>query len=510
MKTYPICLVGMERRRVVVVGGGRVAERRVAGLLEAEAQVTVIGPWLTPQLHAWAKAGRLVAIERDYRAGDLAGAFLVIAATDDPAVNRAACAEAEAMGCLINSAAQPALGNCLVPAVVRRGEITIAISTGGASPALARHLRRRLEETIGAEYAGIAALLGELRPALLARFSDDRARAEAVERLLGAGLPDLLRDPGDEQAKRRALQMLEALASPDATASATAEAASDKQGGAGLRCRLPWIARITEAEERGMNATLSDPGIVYLVGAGPGDPGLITVRGMECLQRAGVVIYDRLANPALLAYASDAELIDVGKDPNHAVGMQSRINDLLIAHAWAGKVVVRLKGGDPFVFGRGGEEAEALVEAGIRFEVVPGVSSAVAAPAYAGIPVTHRDLACSFSVIAGHRAAFVEDPACDWRRLAQASDTLVFLMGVKNLPHIVDAVLAAGRPALTPVALIERASGARQRTVVGTLETITGAAADVEPPAVIVIGEVVRLREKLAWYGEDDGRGERP
>jgi uroporphyrinogen III methyltransferase / synthase len=248
-----------------------------------------------------------------------------------------------------------------------------------------------------------------------------------------------------------------------------------------------------------MKATPSDKGIVYLVGAGPGDPGLITVRGMECLQQADVVIYDRLANPKLLAYACHAELIDAGKEPDRHAVPQGRINALLVEHARAGKVVVRLKGGDPFVFGRGGEEAEVLAEAGVRFAIVPGVTSAVAAPAYAGIPVTYRDLACSFTVITGHRAACIDDPTYDWRRLAQNSDTLVFLMGVRNLPHIVQAILDAGRPATTPVALVEQATTAAQRTVVGTLADITTVAADIEPPAVIIVGEVVRLREKLNW-----------
>jgi uroporphyrinogen III methyltransferase/synthase len=251
-----------------------------------------------------------------------------------------------------------------------------------------------------------------------------------------------------------------------------------------------------------MKATPSDRGIVYLVGAGPGDPGLITVRGAECLQQADVVIYDRLANPALLAYAGHAQLIDVGKEPERHAVPQSRITALLLEHAQAGKIVVRLKGGDPFVFGRGGEEAEALSLAGVPFVVVPGVSSAVAGPAYAGIPVTHRDLACSFTVATGHRASCVDDPACDWRRLARTSDTLIYLMGVRNLPHIVAATVEAGRPPTTPVAVIQDATCEGQRTVVGTLENIASLAEEIEPPAVIIIGEVVRLREKLNWYEE--------
>jgi uroporphyrinogen III methyltransferase/synthase len=245
-------------------------------------------------------------------------------------------------------------------------------------------------------------------------------------------------------------------------------------------------------------------GFVYLVGAGPGDPGLITLRGLECLKQANVVIYDRLINRSLLAYARHAELIDVGKQPNCHILPQAEINALLIEKARAGKVVVRLKGGDPFVFGRGGEEAVALAEAGLPFEVVPGVTSAIAAPAYAGIPVTHRGMACSVAFATGHRADSIEDPTCDWRRLACGCDTLVFLMGVHNLPRIVEQLIAHGRSPDTPVALVERATHTNQKTVVGTLANIVERAAGIRPPAAIIIGEVVRLRETLRWFDLPD------
>lgn len=247
-------------------------------------------------------------------------------------------------------------------------------------------------------------------------------------------------------------------------------------------------------------------GIVYLVGSGPGDPGLITLRGLDCLQRADVVVYDRLINRTLLAYAPRAEWIDVGKRPNHHTVPQDEINHILVEHAQTGKVVVRLKGGDPFVFGRGGEEALALVEAGLSFEVVPGVTSAIAAPAYAGIPVTHRDLACSAAFITGHRASCNEDQRSDWRRAAQGTDTLVFLMGVKNLPEIVEELVAGGRGLDTPVALIEQGSCATQKTVSGTLRTITQDAAGIRPPAVIIVGDVVQLHDRLNWFERPDLR----
>ena len=251
-----------------------------------------------------------------------------------------------------------------------------------------------------------------------------------------------------------------------------------------------------------MRTAPSQAGIVYLVGAGPGDPDLITVRGIECLKQAQVVVYDRLANPSLLAHARKAKLIDVGKQPNRHPVPQEEINAILVQQAQAGKVVVRLKGGDPCVFGRGGEEALALTEAGLDFEIVPGVTSAIAGPSYAGIPVTHRNVACSVAFITGHRADESDEPGCDW--LNSRADTMVFLMGIKNLPRIVEQLLAHGRSPATPVALVQQATRTTQKTVTGTLADIVDRAASIHPPAVIIVGEVVNLRQPLRWFDRTD------
>jgi uroporphyrinogen III methyltransferase / synthase len=243
---------------------------------------------------------------------------------------------------------------------------------------------------------------------------------------------------------------------------------------------------------------------VALVGAGPGDPGLMTVRGLTLLRRADVVVYDRLVDPRLLEEARpDAIRVFVGKASGAHTLPQREINALLVRHAERGRRVVRLKGGDPFVFGRGGEEAEALAAAGIPFEIVPGVSSAVAVPAYAGIPVTHRGTASSFAVVTGHEDETKGESAVDWARLATAVDTLVILMGLKSLPGIAAALLAAGRAPDTPVALVRWGTTDAQETVVGRLDAIASLAAAVRlaPPVVIVVGEVVNLRERLAWFG---------
>jgi uroporphyrin-III C-methyltransferase len=241
-------------------------------------------------------------------------------------------------------------------------------------------------------------------------------------------------------------------------------------------------------------------GRVYLVGAGPGDPGLLTVRGLELLRKADVVVYDQLVNPALLEHAPpSAERIFAGKRAGRHCIAQEAINQVLIRLSRSGSHVVRLKGGDPFVFGRGGEEAEALADAGIPFEIVPGVSSASAVPAYAGIPLTHRKIASSFAVVTGHEARKSED-AVDWSKLAMAVDTLVIMMGLGNLPIIVTKLIAHGRAPDTPASVLSCGTTRDQETVYGTLADIVKKSAHVKPPALIVVGGVVSLADKLQWF----------
>lgn len=244
-------------------------------------------------------------------------------------------------------------------------------------------------------------------------------------------------------------------------------------------------------------------GIVYLVGAGPGDPKLITVRGVECIQEADVIAYDRLANPKLLAYAKPtAELLYVGKLPDRHSMPQEEINQLLVEKALQGHVVTRLKGGDPFVFGRGGEEAIELARHGIPFEVVPGITAGIAVPAYAGIPVTQRFVSSSFAIVTGHECPNKEQTSIRWEKLATAVDTIAFYLGVKNLPMICEQLIAHGRVATTPVAVIEWGTIAEQRTVVGTLETIVEQVKqqEITNPAIILVGDVVNLHEQIAWF----------
>ncbi|MFL6138133.1 MAG: uroporphyrinogen-III C-methyltransferase [Frankiaceae bacterium] len=410
---YPL-LLRLEGRSVVVVGGGQVAARRVAVLLDAGARVTVVAPRLHASLASAADAGRITLHRRAYAAGDLDGAWLVHACTDDPAVNAAVATDAELARTFCLRADDRDASDGWLPAVARRGDVVVAVNAGGA-PARARALRD-----------------------------------QAVEALFG---------PPEGEVHR-----------PAGTAAAG--------GGAGR---------------------------VALVGAGPGDPGLLTLRGRELLGAADVVLVDRLVDRGALAHVRpDCEVIDVGKRgwATKAGEQQAEIERLLVERARAGQLVVRLKGGDPFVFGRGGEEALACREAGVPFEVVPGVSSAIAVPAYAGIPVTMRGLTHDVAIVSGHLDP--DDPASQvrWRSHAQGSATLVVLMGLATLPAVCDALVGHGRPADVPAACIARGTTAAQRVVVSDLAHLAGEVerAGLPSPAVLVIGEVVRMRERLEWF----------
>ncbi|GAE36100.1 uroporphyrinogen-III C-methyltransferase [Halalkalibacter akibai] len=250
---------------------------------------------------------------------------------------------------------------------------------------------------------------------------------------------------------------------------------------------------------------MTQKGKVFLVGAGPGDPKLITVYGLECIQKADVIAYDRLVNKELLNHAKkEAELVYCGKSPGNHILIQEEINHLLVTKALQGKIVTRLKGGDPFVFGRGGEEAEVLAKAQISYEIVPGITSGIAAPAYAGIPVTHRDFGTSFTMITGTGRAGNGEDAVNWKAIVQGSDTIAFYMGTRNLAHICQQLIENGKDSSTLVAVIQEGTTNHQKTVTGTLETIARivAKAEITHPAMIIVGNIVQLREKLNWFEE--------
>jgi len=485
---YPVFL-DLRGRRAVVIGGGAVAEQKVLGLLSAGAHVTVVSPETTPRLAELATTGGIDLRRRPYRSGDLAGAWLAIAGTDDRAANARVWAEAEREGVLMNAVDD--LDHCsfIAPAIHREGSITVAVSTSGKSPALAARLRQRVARLVGPAEARLCALLGELRPELAARIPDSRVRTTLWYRIVDSDVIEFVRRGDMEGARDRINELVDQPDTPRLKP--------------GPETALPLRAVTHRAHPSGWGQ--GEPGVVYLVGAGPGDPGLITAKGLEILRSADVVVYDRLVAPSLLAEAPPgAERVFVGKRP-HGGGAdlaQDEINALLVERARRGLMVVRLKGGDPFVFGRGAEECDALRTAGVPFRVVPGVTSAIAVPAAAGIPVTHRRLASAFAVVTGHECEGVSN--VDWEALARVP-TLVVLMGLSALPEIIARLLEHGADPDTPAAVIASGTLPDQRTVVGTLATLATRVAEdgLEPPATIVIGEVVRVRELLS--GEAEG-----
>ena len=448
-------------RTVLVVGGGAVARRKVAALLEAGAQVRVGAPDLEPTLSGWAASGRIEHVPGAFEPAWFDSAWLAIAATDDPASNRAVASVGEALRVFVNVVDDAELSSFQVPARVERGPLQIAISSGGGAPMLARHLREQLETQFDESLGALAGLLSRQRARIRARLPDLQARRRFFEGVLAGPIPSLLR-AGDQPAAER-----EFAAALDGTR-------RDKPAGR-----------------------------VALVGAGPGDPGLLTLRALRLLNEADIILHDRLVSPEVLALARrDAELVEVGKQVggDHDA-TQERIHTLLVDHARAGKRVVRLKGGDSFVFGRGGEELEALHARGIDFEVVPGITAAIACGAYAGIPLTHREHAQSVRFITAHCKD--SDDTLDWRALAQERQTLAFYMGVAGLEKIRDRLVAHGRAPDTPFAIVENGSRPEQRVIVGTLAELPELARlhSVRSPALLILGEVAALAGKLHWFG---------
>lgn len=480
MTFYPV-LLNLRGRRAVVIGGGAVAEQKVSGLLAAGAHVTVVSAETTTALSELAAGNRIDLRRRPYRTGDLAGAWLAIAATDDRAVNASVWAEAERAGIALNAVDDLEHCSFIAPAIHREGDITVAVSTSGKSPALAARLRRRIASLVGAAEARFCALLGELRPEVTALVPNPRDRTALWYRIVDSDAIEFVRRGDIAGARRRVEELVRD------------EIPTLKRG--------PGTAQPLRAVTQGAHSSewehADQSGIVYLVGAGPGDPGLITAKGLELLRSAEVVVYDRLVAPALVGEVpGDAERVFVGKEPHGTGATQEDINALLVDRARRGKRVVRLKGGDPFVFGRGGEECEALRDAGVPFQVIPGVTSATAVPAAAGIPVTHRGVASAFAVVTGHECT--GESSVDWEALARVP-TLVVLMGLSALPEIVRRLLEHGVSPDTPAAVIASGTLPAQRTITGTLATIAKrvVAARLEAPATVVIGAVVRARVGL-------------
>jgi uroporphyrin-III C-methyltransferase/precorrin-2 dehydrogenase/sirohydrochlorin ferrochelatase len=452
-------------RLIVVVGGGAVASRKVELLLRASARVRVIAPALDPTLAVWRDAGRIEYRPVAFSASQLDGAALVIAATDDAGVNDAVAVAARALGVWVNTVDDRERSDVIFPAIVDRSPVIVAIGTEGSSPTLARRVRSQIE-------ALLPSRLGEL-----ARFAA-RWRTRVASAL--PGLPERLRF------------WERVLAGPAATRALSGDdAAAD--------------AVIAEAL-----ATRGEPaGEAYLIGAGPGDPDLLTLRAQQLLQLADVVLHDRLVSPAVLDRARrDALKINVGKLPGHHEVTQAHINELLLQYTRQGLRVARLKGGDPFVFGRGGEEMEVLRAAGIPVTVVPGITAGLGAAASAGIPLTHRGVAQSVTFVTATGAGAMD---VDWTALARRNQTVVFYMSAAQVGLIARELTARGLPPDYPAALLERATWPDQRVLPTTVGGLVDCAnrAQLKSPTLLIVGEVTALAQVMAAPARDDIAGVR-
>jgi uroporphyrin-III C-methyltransferase/precorrin-2 dehydrogenase/sirohydrochlorin ferrochelatase len=457
MDYLPIFL-DIREQPCLVVGGGAAAARKAAQLLRAGARVTVHAPALSTAFDAALDATRMVHRAAGFSEDAVNDHALVIAATDDDDVNRAVAAAAKARRIPVNVVDQPTLCSFIMPSIIDRAPLIVAISSGGASPILARLLRARLETLIPAGYGRLAALAAEFRDRIKARLAPPERR-RFWERALQGPIAELVFSGRDAEARRALSESLE-------------------------NTRLA-----------------TSGGEVALVGAGPGDPDLLTFRALRLMQRADVVVYDRLvAEPILDLVRRDAERIYAGKARAMHALPQEDINHLLVRLAKEGKRVVRLKGGDPFIFGRGGEEIDTLAAEGIPFQVVPGITAAAGCASYAGIPLTHRDYAQSVVFVTGH----LQDGSMqlNWPALVQPRQTIVFYMGLVGIDILCRELAAHGLPAETPAALVQQGTTPQQRVLTGSLASLPGIVHqhEVKAPTLIIIGEVVRLRERLKWF----------
>lgn len=444
--------------RVLVVGGGEIALRKARLLADAGGVLRVVAPDVDGQLAALAREGGGEVLVRGYQAADLVGCRLVIAATDDPGLNAQVSADAQALSLPVNVVDAPALCTVIFPAIVDRSPLVIAVSSGGDAPVLARLIRAKLEAWIPSAYGELAGLAARFRHKVKSLYPDVNQRRGFWETVFQGPIAERQLAGQGAEAER----LLQAMV----------EGAPVQQGGE-----------------------------VYLVGAGPGDPDLLTFRALRLMQQADVVLYDRLVAPAIIDMCRrDAERIYVGKRrADHSVP-QDQINRLLVDLARQGKRVLRLKGGDPFIFGRGGEEIEELAEHGIPFQVVPGITAASGCSAYGGIPLTHRDYAQSVRFVTGH----LKDGTSNlpWNDLVAPAQTLVFYMGLVGLPTICAELIRHGRAASTPAALVQQGTTRNQRVFTGTLADLPNLVAqhEVHAPTLVIVGEVVQLRDKLAWF----------
>ncbi len=458
MDYLPIFL-DIKNKHCLVVGGGEIACRKASLLHNAGARLIIVAPQVCGNMQKLITDANAEYHAVNYSSGILSTATLVIAATDDNLVNERVSKDATAKNIPINVVDSPELCTFIMPAIIDRSPIMVAISSGAHSPVLTRILRSKIEPMIPSAYGRLALLVGRFRDAVKQKFQTVNQRRDFWERVLSGPVAELVFSGQEQQAEFRLQSMID------------------------------------DADNTNII------GEVYLVGAGPGDPDLLTFRALRLMQQADVVLYDRLVSPAIVELTRrDAERIYVGKARAEHTLPQESINHLLVKLALEGRRVLRLKGGDPFIFGRGGEEIQELAENNIPFQVVPGITAASGCASYAGIPLTHRDHAQSVRFVTGHLKNGTTD--LPWSELVQKAQTVVFYMGLDGLPIICEKLIAHGRDPMTPIALVQQGTTPEQRVVIGTLSSMPDlvAKSQIKAPTLIIVGEVVSLQEKLGWY----------
>ena len=459
MDYFPAFL-NLKDRPCLLVGGGVVASRKADLLLAAGARLTVVAPEICPLLKRYVTAGRITHRVARFSPSDVNGQWLVVNASDDPELGSQVFEAANGAGIFCNSVDDKGLCSYVTPAIIDRSPVVVAVSSGGAAPLLARKIRTQIETILPARLGHLATLASEWRDRVKNRINDLLSRRRFWEQVFDGAVYDDVLAGRPQSAKRN-------------------------------------IAALFEAATRGQRKE----GEAWLVGAGPGDPGLLTMRALQLMQRADVIVHDRLVSQEVLALARrDAEKISVGKVPGCRSTTQEEINELLIRLVRDGKRVCRLKGGDPFIFGRGGEEIEALARAEIRYQVVPGITAAAGCAAYAGIPLTHRDMAQSVVLMTAHGKDSVD--RLDWPSLARDRQTLALYMAVRRFPDIQSKLVEYGRSPDTPIAIIERGTSDDQRVIHGSLENLTDLAEQhgVVAPALLIVGEVAGFGVGRGWF----------
>ncbi|MEO2267713.1 siroheme synthase CysG [Pseudoalteromonas sp. YIC-656] len=456
MQYLPI-FTKLDNKPVLIVGGGDVALRKASAVLKARAKLTLVAPSFCEQLQTLQQQGAVTLVEAPFSDNHVEGFMLVIAATDNDEVNAQVHQAAEQRNIFVNVVDDQPKCSFIFPSIVDRNPVTIAISSAGTAPVLARRLREKLETLIPHHIGPLADLVGRFRSQVKSRFAHFADRRQFWERVFDSNVVSEVQKGNEDEAYQQLQQMLTDTPAPQ--------------------------------------------GEVYVVGAGPGDPELLTLKALQLMQQADVVVYDYLvSNEIMELVRRDADLICVGKRAGDHSVAQERTNEILVELAQQGKKVCRIKGGDPFIYGRGGEEVQVLAEHGVRYQIVPGITAAAGCSAYAGIPLTHRDHAQSIQFVTGHCKK--DGQELDWQSLAKPNQTLAIYMGVVKSPDIKAQLIKHGRATSTPVAIIENGTRKEQRVFTGTLQHLDELIHQhkVQSPALLIVGEVASLHQQLAWF----------